>query len=87
MPPENIKASDRTPADQAKSIASFNKVNIDVSTTKSGLYIFTISGPQEGVANAKRKVIERIVRPVRASFPPTLVPRRTSIRMRMYTNA
>ena len=65
MPPEQIKPSERTPADIAKFIGSQTSVNIEVSTTKSGLYIFQLSGTPDNIGNAKRRLMDRIVKPVR----------------------
>jgi len=66
VPPEQIRPSERTPADIAKFIGSQTSVNIEVSTTKSGLYIFQLSGAPDNIGNAKRRLMDRIVKPVRA---------------------
>jgi hypothetical protein len=66
IPPESLKSSDRTPAEVGRSVGSFVGTTVTVTTSSSGLYIFTVNGSADNVATTKRKLIERLVKPVRA---------------------
>ena len=61
---ENIKPNERSPAEVAKSIGAFTNANLEVSVTKGGSFVFVITGTPDALSAAKRKIMDRIVKPV-----------------------